>query len=142
MYRMFPFILFAVFAAFCTGCTTCSLPGQTEYSLLLQENQRLEQALYITHAQLADAKRENASLRNEPGTESVMPISAVQPPVRTKSGVIESNDAPPFETPKVEIPLDEPGSTVPPDSLNNSMPLPDAPTRDEALVPPTWSPVR
>ncbi|MDR3197570.1 MAG: hypothetical protein LBU34_06830, partial [Planctomycetaceae bacterium] len=45
------------------GCTS-QYQYQTEQSLLLQENQRLENALYVTHAQLVDLKRENDRLRS------------------------------------------------------------------------------
>ena len=80
------------------GCAS----SQLHQSLLLQENRQLEDALYVTHAQVADLKRENDWLRSKQGTETV------EPPRRSYNGSLEEefdfDIAPPFEMPKVILP--------------------------------------
>ncbi|MDR3234823.1 MAG: hypothetical protein LBT46_14375 [Planctomycetaceae bacterium] len=82
-------------------------------SMLLHENRRLENALYVTHAQLADMKQENEALRNggrsEDASPNMLPDGGLIPPVlpikskKTKENE-KLNNAPPFELPTIEIP--------------------------------------
>jgi hypothetical protein len=124
----------------CAGCAG-RFSDQVETSLLLQENQRLEHALHVTHAQLQTMKRENAALKGEPlPSASPSSVKGVRRPARLK--VQPEDAAPAFETPKIEIPVGIPPSATPPDSLKSSLSLPDAPVESSALVPPMWSPTR
>lgn len=99
-------LLIALAAA---GCAS----SQLHQSLLLQENRRLEDALYTTHAQVADLKRENDWLRSKQGTESQGTESQgterIEPPRRSDDGSLEFDFdvAPPFEMPKVILPSTE-----------------------------------
>ena len=87
-------LLFALVAA---GCAS----SQMHQSLLLQENRQLEDALYMSHAQVADLKRENDWLRSKQG-------ETVEPPRRSFGGSLEEefdfDISPPFEMPKVILP--------------------------------------
>jgi hypothetical protein len=126
-----------------TGCAG-GYQYQVDQSLLMQENRRLENALYVTHAQLVTLKRENEVLRNSQSNrknkDSIFPAtpSLVNPLLRPKRNGQPSRDdydeAPPFVPPSVlpnlqNLPEDRnPGGTDPnnppinqiPDSLKNT----------------------
>jgi hypothetical protein len=104
---------------FSAGCAN----QQLHQTLLLHENQRLEEALYVTHAQLADLKRENDELRNsQTGYDET-----IVPPKRSYNSLPSPDqdlmEAPPFEMPKVILP-DQPGTMEVPDSLKGSQSIP------------------
>jgi hypothetical protein len=86
--------LLLVFAV--AGCAS----SQLHQSLLLHENRRLEDALYVAHAQAAHLKRENDALRTQQGTEFD------DPPRRPFTGSFEEELEliPPFEMPRTIIP--------------------------------------
>jgi hypothetical protein len=88
-------------------------------SLLIHENRRLEDALYVAHAQVADLKRENEGLREQQTSEFP------KPPGRSRAGSWESDleDFPPFEMPRVILP-DETGIMEVPESLRGSQMIP------------------
>ena len=97
------------------GCAS----SQLHQSLLLQENRRLEDALYVSHSQVVDLKRENDWLRSKQGTEMV------EPPGRSYNGSWEEEFdlVPPFEMPKVILPS-QPGTEEVPEALRSSDPMP------------------
>jgi len=149
-------ILLLIVLAVC-GCTTRN-QLQVEQTLLLQENQRLENALYVTHAQLVQLRRENESLRGQ-GTSQRTSTSSI-PLLRPKRAEFAPRDdydeAPSFEPPKVDVPSGEPGSGVLPDALKSSRAFPKLnppkkvqtdfpeltlPGADESTLP-AWSPTR
>lgn len=99
-----------------TGC----MRAQLHQSLLIHENQRLEQALYAAHARVTDLKRENNLLRKQQTPDSADPAS--QEPWNEDWGI-----DPPIEMPSIIIP-DQPGTTEIPDSIRGSQT--------------TWSPTR
>ncbi len=107
-----------------------------DQSLLLQENQRLEEALYVTHAQLVDLKRENEALkivkRTDGSGNSATPVT--MPALRSQRYEPllrdDFDEAPPFQAPQVTIPENETGTETLPDSLKGGL-----------LLPP-WSPTR
>jgi len=103
------------------GCASTQL----HQSLLLNENRRLEDALYTAHAQVADLKRENESLRKQQTSESL------RLPERSRTGFWD-NDLdidPPLEMPRVILPS-ESGTTEVPESLRGSQ------------MTPIWMPIR
>ena len=104
-----------LYALVAVGCAS----SQYHQSLLLQENRRLEDALYVTHAQAADLKRENDWLRSKQGTEMVEPSG------RSYKGSWEEEFdlVPPFEMPKVILPS-HPGTEEVPEALRSSDPMP------------------
>jgi hypothetical protein len=108
--------LFVAFIA--AGCAN----SQMHQSLLMHENRRLEDALYAAHAQAADLKRENDSLRGQQGNEFP------QPPERSRAGSWEDDVEliQPIEMPRVILP----GTTEVPESLRGSEMIP------------TWTPRR
>ncbi|MDR2754718.1 MAG: hypothetical protein LBC20_03340 [Planctomycetaceae bacterium] len=133
---------------FTLGCTS-QYQYQMEQSLLLQENQRLENALYVTHTQLVDLKRENEMLRGTKQSESdfTLPKQPLARPKRISSPVENDEEAPPFVPPEIIIPKDTPGSETIPDSLKSSqlvfpevLPKMVLDSEDKSL--PTWSPIR
>jgi hypothetical protein len=95
--------------------------SQLHQSLLLHENRRLEDALYVSHAQIADLKRENDSLRKQQESEHFTP--------QGRSWGDDLDLMEPFEMPPVILP-GESGSSEVPDSLKGSQRFP------------TWSPTR
>ncbi|MDR0611175.1 MAG: hypothetical protein LBG58_13780 [Planctomycetaceae bacterium] len=105
------------------GCTS-QYQYQVEQSLLLQENQRLENALYVTHAQLVDLKRENDTLRGVKSSEKnnlTLPEQPLTRPKRNQATPVEDYDeAPLFTPPEIIIPKETPGSNTVPDSLKSS----------------------
>jgi hypothetical protein len=105
---VFGTLLFIALASL--GCKSSPL----HETLLLQENRRLEDALYVAHAQAAELRRENSLLRNK----------------QTESQEVEWGTFPPIETPKVLLP-EQPGTTVVPDRFSQS---------SETM--PTWEPRR
>jgi len=107
--------LFIAFMA--AGCTN----SQLHQSLLMHENRRLEDALYVAHAQVTDLKRENDLLREQQG--NVFP----DPPERSRVNPWEDR-IPTIEVPKVI--LDDPGTTEVPALLRGSQAIP------------LWTPVR
>ncbi|MDR1964862.1 MAG: hypothetical protein LBQ50_13910 [Planctomycetaceae bacterium] len=127
------------------GCTS-RYQYEVDQSLLLQENRRLENALYVTHAQLVDLKRENESLRNTTLRKSnaSLPQEPLTRPKRIQSPPVENYDeAPPFEPPEIIIPNEIPGSNAVPDSLKSSqILLPKIVLSSEEKSPPVWSPTR
>ncbi|MDR2441706.1 MAG: hypothetical protein LBE12_20275 [Planctomycetaceae bacterium] len=131
------------------GCTS-QYQYRMEQSLLLQENQRLENALYVTHAQLVDLKRENDSLRGvkSSGNNLTQPEQPLIRPKRNKLSPEENyEEAPPFAPPEIIIPNDNPGSATVPDSLKSSqlmLPemLPKTVLDTDEKMPPVWSAAR
>jgi len=91
-------------------------------SLLIHENQRLENALYVAHAQVADLKRENNLLRKQQMSDFI-------DPPKQQSWDEELDFDAPFEMPKVILP-ERPGTTEIPESMRGSQTLP------------VWSPIR
>ena len=92
------------------GCTSTQL----NQSLLIHENQRLEDALYVAHARLADLQRENDSLRNQQN-ESFGSSG------RSSDGLWDEGfDFSPLEMPTVILPGDNHGTTEVPESLKGS----------------------
>lgn len=120
-----------------TGCTG-RYQMQVEQSLLMQENQRLEDALYVTHAQLVDLKRENDTLRTQVSEGTIR--SAPDTPVRSRRAVEDPrdhyDDAPPYEPSTIDIPLDIPGSNTLPDALKGARAFPKLmPPRSKPAMP-------
>ena len=122
------------------GCSS-RYQYQMDQSLLLQENQRLENALYVTHTQLAHTKRENDRLKTMLGQPSGnMVPRRVRPmgPAPTE----HYDEAPLYESPKVSIPQTSP-SNIPPDLLKGSALPPKTkvaatpPKKETAYFPPT-----
>ena len=103
-----------------SGCANTNL----HQSLLLHENRQLEDALYTAHAQLADLKRENNSLRIHSSEYQNVPI-------HNNRDVWENEQElfPPFEMPRIILP-DESGTTELPALLRETQAMP------------IWSPVR
>ena len=99
------------------GCTS----SQLHQSLLLQENRRLEDALYVSHSQVVDLKRENDWLRSKQGTEMV------EPPGRSYNGSLKEEFdfdlVPPFEMPRVILP-GHPSTEEVPEALRGSDSMP------------------
>jgi len=96
------------------GCASTQL----HQSLLLHETRRLEDALYVAQAQVADLQRENRSLRNQQS-------ESLQSPGYSRDGLWDDDfDLGPLEMPKVILPGDNPGSTEVPESLRESQMLP------------------
>ncbi len=98
---------------------------QMEQTMLLQENQRLEQALYVTHAQLVDLKKENETLKATADQTSKTPDGSESDPVpqpkkRERTPTDNFDEAPPFTPPKVSIPSDAPKTPTIPDSLKGA----------------------
>jgi hypothetical protein len=116
-----------------SGCMS-SQQRQIHQSLLLQENRRLENALYVTHAQLVKAKRENETLRNAQSRngDSSRVSTPLLRPKREQPKQKNFDDAPLYEPPEIIVPEDHPGSTT----------LPDALKKSDNLLPPSWSPTR
>ncbi|MDR2117870.1 MAG: hypothetical protein LBP87_15955 [Planctomycetaceae bacterium] len=157
MKRHLPFFLLILLTAI--GCTS-QYQYQMEQSLLLQENQRLENALYVTHAQLVDLKRENDMLRNtkQSGNDFTLPEQPLTYPKQIQSPPKNYEEAPPFEPPKIIIPKETPVSDTVPDSLKSfnknsdksltleSLELPEVLPKvvldSEEKSPPMWSPIR
>ncbi|MDR0338037.1 MAG: hypothetical protein LBI18_13205 [Planctomycetaceae bacterium] len=144
--RLLGFLL--IFSLF-LGCTS-QYQYQMEQSLLLQENRRLENALYVTHTQLVDLKRENDVLRGSKQSKSERKLPE-QPLLRSKqkssSPVEDYEEAPPFAPPEIIIPTEIPGSKTVPDSLKSSkLTLPEVlPTTvldTDEKSPPVWSAAR
>lgn len=131
------------------GCTS-RYQYQAEQSLLLQENHRLENALYVTHTQLVDLKRENEILRGSKQSvnDLTLPEQPLTRPKRISSPSIENTEeAPPFVPPEIIIPNETPGSNTVPDSLKSSQlmlqeVLPKTVLNSEEKSPPVWLPVR
>ena len=102
-------------ACVAAGCGS----SQLHQSLLLHENRRLEDALYVSHVQIADLQRENCVLRTQQGGEF------------RKSSKRDWRDSwdddlelmEPVEMPKVILPSGS-GTTDVPDSLRGSQTIP------------------
>jgi len=94
-------------ACIATGCKS----SQLHQSLLIHENRQLEDALYSTHAQIADLQRENDWLREQANDYSESPRRS-----RSRSW---DDDLEPFEMPKVILPS-ETGTTEAPEWLKGS----------------------
>ena len=125
-------VISALLCVLFAGCTS-RYQQQVDQSLLLQENQRLEEALYVTHAQLVDMKRENDALKNvktTAATNTSEPAPALRSQRYEPMNRDDFDEAPPYHAPEVIIPDEDAGSAVPPDSLNNG------------LVIPPWTPTR
>lgn len=116
-------------AVLLAGCTN-RYQYQVDQSLLLQENQRLEEALFVTHAQLVDLKRENESLQASSARSAGPAASSSSAPAISprRIGAAPKDDydeAPPYEPPQIKIPENAPESTTLPDALRSSvMPKP------------------
>ena len=115
--RLLPILLISVIV----GCMN-PLQRQIEQSLLLQENQQLENALYVTHQQLVDLKYENDALKEElAGQTVVSPAVNVRPSKRTGFTPREGLDnAPEYSPPEILLPDEMPGTKTPPSSLKPS----------------------
>ena len=105
------------------GCSN-RYQHQVDQSLLLQENQRLENALYVKHTQLVTVKRENDRLKTMlgPSEGGIVP--------RRGKPVNNYDEAPPYEPPQVSAPPVSPPTSLP-DVLNGS-----------TNILPEWSPNR
>jgi len=106
------------------GCAN----SQMHQSLLMHENRRLEDALYVAHAQLSQLKQENDVLRGRQTGE------ILELPTRSRSDSwwddgFDFDSTQPFEMPTVILP-DESETSEVPDVLKGSQTLP------------IWSPVR
>ena len=85
---------------------------QVDQSLLLKENQRLENALYVKHTQLVNMKRENDRLKTMLGqSDSSITPRRGQPMERRPTDSYD--EAPPYEPPKVSAPPVSPSTTLP-----------------------------
>ncbi|MDR3181649.1 MAG: hypothetical protein LBT89_01815 [Planctomycetaceae bacterium] len=118
------FFALSLFGLFTAGCAQPCV----HQSMLLQENRRLENALYVTHAKLTDLQRENADLRGGHSQEDSSQDTGILPPVfqrkpKKSKEKDKIDNAPPFELPTIEIPEDG-GSTVPPAELKSSQSIP------------------
>ena len=103
------------------GCTSTQL----HQSLLVNENRRLEDALYTVHAQVADLQRENDLLRQQQTNKFL------ESPGLSRSGFWDDDfdiDQP-LEMPKVILPGNS-GMTEIPESLGGAQMIH------------TWTPVR
>jgi hypothetical protein len=106
-----------------TGCAN----SQLQQSLLLHENRQLEDALFVAHAQVADLKRENNSLRKQQ-TSSSHEQPSRQPTDWWDNEWSEPIEAP-LEIPRVILP-NESGTTEVPEWMRGSQTMP------------IWQPVR
>lgn len=129
---------------FSFGCAN-QYQYQVDQTLLLQENQRLEDALYVTHTQLVDLKRENEMLKAaQNGTKKPAPSSSSSGfqlfPGRSNKAEPQEDydDAPPFAPPEIIIPETE--STAPPDRLRTQKGITFPETVESATSP--WNPTR
>ena len=102
-------------ACIAAGCGN----SQLHQSLLLHENRRLEDALYVSHVQIADLQRENSMLRTRQGGEFR------QSPRRDQHDSWDEDFelVPPVEMPKIFLPSGS-GTTDVPDSLRGSQTIP------------------
>lgn|GEM_PF-4712102 len=123
---------------FFTGCTSYR-QLQLEQTMLLQENQRLEDALYITHAQLVDSTRENEALKNNLSNSQSNSIA----PAKSYKGITQqdaTDDAPLFPSTTIEIPPDSKEKSSIPDLLKKTQiprrSLPKSNTGMPELLPP------
>ena len=92
--------------------------SQLHQSLLLHENRRLEDALYVSHVQIADLQRENSMLRTQQGGEFI------KSPGRGRSNSWDDLElTEPVEMPKIMLPSGS-GTTDVPDSLRGSQTIP------------------
>ncbi|MDR3111077.1 MAG: hypothetical protein LBU65_15515 [Planctomycetaceae bacterium] len=122
-----------------TGCVS-RYQYQVDQSLLVQENQKLENALYVTHHQLVDVQRENEELRNQVSTA---PTTQPSRPARREQVPPDTLDVPPEFNPGLEIPSKtNPATIVPP--IGRKLVENQYQTQDDATVAtfPTWSPQR
>ena len=101
------------FALMAAGCANTQ--QQLHQSLLLHENRQLEDALFVSQAQITDLKRENDSLRRQQTSESRTPTERS----RTDSWLDGWDFDPSLEMPKVILPGDS-GTTEVPESLRGS----------------------
>ncbi len=149
-----PIGILLLVAVLLPGCAN-RYQQNVEQSLLLEENRRLYDALYVTHAQLEDLQHENDELREaatlaRPGNGPSAPSS------------YRDEDEPPFVPPQVTVPPPGGGSSTAPAFLDDGayrgnrddrygktvqvsttapgeLRLPEFPEEGEF---PTWSPVR
>ncbi len=126
-------LIITILCTLCIGCTG-RYQHQMDQSLLLQENQRLEEALYVTHAQLIDLKRENEAIKNVKSSAAGSLEPVVTPALRSQRYEPMPRDdydeAPPYQAPQITIPDDAPVMEMPPESLKGGL-----------IIPP-WSPTR
>ena len=130
--------LFIVFIV--TGCTNSHL----HQSLLLHENRQLEDALYVAHAQIADLRRENNSLRRQQTNDFP------EPPRRPRVDSWESIDTRNNNNNSWDIdPWNNDGWNTPPSLEMPRILVPNEPSRTEPTEWQTdsqrihnWSPVR
>lgn len=150
--RMFSLSLLLVLFGSLLGCVS-RYQYETDRSLLVQENQTLEDALYVTHHQLADAVKENESLRarlGDPGADSDGTVSRPSgefslPPARRP--VAPSADGEDYAPPEVSFPEESEGTTQPPEMFRrtpSSIKPPATRTVTNSAPPafPEWSPRR
>ncbi|MGL4593194.1 MAG: hypothetical protein ACRCUY_00535 [Thermoguttaceae bacterium] len=114
--KLILFIL--IFTGFVCGCSSRS---HSEQSLLLQENRRLENALYLTHAKLVEVNRENETLRASmsPDTSARISAPSTRSSRRLEMPRDDMDNAPPYQAPQVELPSDAPGTNIIPDTLKS-----------------------
>ena len=108
-----------------SGCVS-RYQYEVDQSLLVQENQKLENALYVTHNQLVDMKRENERLKDRLDDASGTALAPARRPARERIDTSQFDTAPEYAPPKIEIP-DNGGSQEVPDLLQ---------TTPSSLVPP------
>jgi len=107
-------LFIALVAAGCVGTQQ-----QLHKSLLLHENRQLEDALFVSQAQIADLKRENDSLRRQQTSETRTPPGRS----RSDSWLDDWDFGQPLEMPKVILPGDS-GTTDVPEALRGSQMFP------------------
>lgn len=104
------------------GCVS-KYQYEVDRSLLVQENQKLEDALYVTHSQLVDVKRENEALRGRMGGDydtipTETPVPRALGTGRRPSPLSLPAEEPAFDgnygLPEVVVP-ENGGSELPPD---------------------------
>ncbi len=132
-------ILLIVSTFCCAGCVS-KYQYEVDRSLLMQENQKLEDALYVTHGQLVDAVRENDTLREQlnsgdSGTQSVRSpaFGAGRRPRSARNAAPDFGDD--YAPPEVVIPEGNDGSSQPPDGIR----IPRTPS---SVLPPSTRTVR
>lgn len=100
------------------GCVT-KYQHEVDRALLVQENQKLEDALYVTHSQLVDTVKENESLKTrlgENGGSSGL-LGKARRPAASRSDSDLMKD---FVPPQIIIPDENGGSEQFPESLRTA----------------------
>lgn len=122
-----PIGILLLIAALVPGCANNRCQQQVEQSLLLEENRRLYDALYTTHAQLEDLQHENDELRSAADAAARRSYDEDEPyrnssprsRYRDDEPRDDGGEAPGFGLPTTTIPDNAPGTTAPPSLLND-----------------------